>query len=310
VRTHSAVETDGDISVSVIVPSYNSAQAIGLCLDNLNQQLKTVSAEIVVVDSSNDTLTREIIGQFHAVRQILLDARCSPGESRNRGAREAKGKLLLFIDADVILSFGGIAAAWEHYREGNTVFGGAISLSKHSSPQPAASLEHLVFNSECGRLRKPTKRKNLSSACLAIEKKLFLEAGGFADIPRMQDLELTERLKKSGHTLHFFPDIHCYQVQTSSLISVLRKIFINGHNIVAIRYRPQTWWHQFRLFLLAPLFAAAKFTRIAVRFLRYGTLWEKLLTILFSRLFCLSAALYGLGMMSAAVRNRGVSTHR
>ena len=62
--------------------------------------------------------------------------------------------------------------------------------------------------------------------------------GGFADIPRMQDTELTERIRNSSGTqLGFEPSVVGYQIQDSNLKKVLKKIYITGNNIYFLRYQ-------------------------------------------------------------------------
>src|ERR1700686_1180601 len=93
------------IKVSFIIPSYNSYQTI-------NRTLKSVFAlksfenviDVIVVDSSDDVITRELLKDVEkALKIVLLDKKTSPALGRNIGAEQAQGELLCFIDSDVYL---------------------------------------------------------------------------------------------------------------------------------------------------------------------------------------------------------------
>lgn len=86
--------------VSIIVPTKNEEANI----DNLLKSIKSQTykkIEIIVVDNNSDDNTRKIASKYTS--KIYLK---SPERSRQRnfGAQKAKGKYLLFLDADMVLS--------------------------------------------------------------------------------------------------------------------------------------------------------------------------------------------------------------
>src|ERR1700730_14803113 len=105
---------DGAIpEVSIIVPARNEEGNIGACLESLTAQTD-VPSEIIVVDDSSSDRTREIVERFAGVR--LLGAEPLPGADAVRldsrrtgknnaliaGAKEARGKGLVFTEADTV----------------------------------------------------------------------------------------------------------------------------------------------------------------------------------------------------------------
>ena len=156
-----------------------------------------------------------ICDQFSSVRLIKETKRFNPGGGRNIGAEHAVGDYLVFIDADVVLDATALSKIAMYAEQGVKVFGGALELDKQGKVTLTSYIEHYYFNHESQAKRNPTERANLSSALLIVCKSLFKQVNGFKDIPRMQDTELTERLLRMGHTLHFFPSIIGYQVQDS-----------------------------------------------------------------------------------------------
>ncbi|MCI5122138.1 MAG: glycosyltransferase, partial [Candidatus Electrothrix sp. AUS4] len=88
--------------ISIIIPTLNEEQRIGLCLDRLLQQVKKQDSriEIIVVDGgSTDRTAQEVL-----VRGIcLLHSKPGRGQQQHRGAEAARGKTLLFLHSDTNL---------------------------------------------------------------------------------------------------------------------------------------------------------------------------------------------------------------
>ena len=83
--------------ISVIIPFYQKHATLRRCLESIRFQ--GVQAEILVVDDgSMPPLNKEDFGEteFYVIHQ----ENAGPGSARNRGAAEAKGRYLLFLDAD------------------------------------------------------------------------------------------------------------------------------------------------------------------------------------------------------------------
>lgn len=81
---------------SVIIPTYNEAKNIGSLLSDLKKQT-TQDFEIIVADNNSKDDTQKIAKKYKA--RIVKGG--LPGPGRNNGAAHAKGKWLVFLDADV-----------------------------------------------------------------------------------------------------------------------------------------------------------------------------------------------------------------
>ena len=86
--------------VSVIVPTWNEAKCLPALLESLRAQARP-PVEILVADSGSTDGTQELARAKGAI--VLEGERKGPGEGRNRGARAARGDLLVFVDADCIV---------------------------------------------------------------------------------------------------------------------------------------------------------------------------------------------------------------
>lgn len=85
--------------VSVVIPTYNSAQFIGEALRSVfDQTFKDY--EIIVVDDGSTDQTKEVIHRYgNKIRYIFQEQR-GPANARNRGIRDSLGQYIAFLDAD------------------------------------------------------------------------------------------------------------------------------------------------------------------------------------------------------------------
>ncbi|MDG4765882.1 glycosyltransferase family 2 protein [Solwaraspora sp. WMMD406] len=87
--------------VSVVVPMYNDSRTIDLCLASVATQTYPAHEIIVVDDASTDDSA--VRAARHACTLVRADRNGGPGAARNLGVRHAKGDVVFFIDADMIM---------------------------------------------------------------------------------------------------------------------------------------------------------------------------------------------------------------
>ncbi len=86
---------------SVVVPTRDRPAALARCIDALERQTVADAIEVLVVDDSSrdGAAVVEAVGRSPRARLVLAQGR-GPAAARNRGADEARGKTLLFVDDD------------------------------------------------------------------------------------------------------------------------------------------------------------------------------------------------------------------
>lgn len=92
--------------ISVIIPTYNEKEYIQRCIQSLVLQTEK-NLEILIIDdgSTDDTrkVIRKILRTYKGFKiKVIFQSHKGPGEARNFGARKANGKILVFVDADMI----------------------------------------------------------------------------------------------------------------------------------------------------------------------------------------------------------------
>src|SRR3954451_23034976 len=92
--------------VSVIIPCHNEEKHIGECLNSLlDQTLPADKYELIVIDDGSSDHTVSIVKGYVAKNpgriSYLQQNHAGPALARNKGAWEAAGKVLAFLDADM-----------------------------------------------------------------------------------------------------------------------------------------------------------------------------------------------------------------
>jgi len=102
--------------VSIVIIAYNEERFIGKTLESIKCQTYR-NFEVILVDDHSEDDTVRIVSTFQkafALKVVQKDVRgCS--RSRNFGAANANGKIILFLDADIILPEDFLEKALERF---------------------------------------------------------------------------------------------------------------------------------------------------------------------------------------------------
>jgi glycosyltransferase involved in cell wall biosynthesis len=85
--------------VSVIIPTYNSAEFIIQALDSVLNQTYT-NYEVIVIDDGSTDNTRQILEPYQFKINYIYQKNQGVAAARNKGIEVAKGELIAFLDAD------------------------------------------------------------------------------------------------------------------------------------------------------------------------------------------------------------------
>jgi hypothetical protein len=198
--------------VSVIVPARNEGACLAACLESLVGQ-RGVEYEVIVVDDHSTDRTREIAERF-PVRVISADplpdgwtGKCNAVWT---GAKAAKGKWLLFTDADTRHASNSIGSG---LHEAEADGAGLLSYSPKQEVRSFAerALMPVVF-AELAATYRPRDVCNPASPVAAangqyllIRRDVYDVVGGHAAVAAeiLEDVELAKRVKKAGYKLSF-----------------------------------------------------------------------------------------------------------
>jgi GT2 family glycosyltransferase len=212
-------------NISVIIPVYMGGAQFERCIQSMVSTVPEPLEIIVVADGEGDGSWRcaEKLGA-----QILkTPSNGGPARARNLGARAARGDILLFIDADILVPrdiFGLIAALFEENPGTVAAFGSYDDSPGESNflSQYKNLLHHYVHQS--GKEDAST----FWAGCGAVRRDEFLRLGGFNEAyrrPCIEDIELGYRLKKAGHSITLAKSVQVKHLKRWDVSSLLRADF-------------------------------------------------------------------------------------
>lgn len=173
------------INLSIIIPVLNEAK-------NLRNTLKNVhlsdSEELIVVDGGSTDATIAIAREF---TDNVFTTRTGRATVMNFGAGRAQGDILLFLHADCILPESAFTLIREVLGNGN-IAAGAFTLRIDDARTRFRIIETFA------NLRAGLTSYMYGDQGMFLRRETFKNIGGFADIPLMEDIEISMRLKKVG----------------------------------------------------------------------------------------------------------------
>ena len=194
-------------NISVIMPVYNGRTLIGRSLPPLiEMQRRGEVSEVIVVDDTSSDDTAAMAAKLGA-RVMPSGGRLGPGGARNVAAAQARGAMLWFVDADVVVHED---AALELQRA--LLEPGVTAVFGSYDDQPPAQnflsqYKNLVHHFYHHRGR--SEAATFWAGCGAVRKDAFLAVGGFDLVrytrPSIEDIELGYRLRAAGGRILLWP---------------------------------------------------------------------------------------------------------
>jgi len=209
--------------LSIIVPVCNNPRDLRESLAALIADAGPES-EIIVVDDASTDETRAVAAEHDGVRVLRLARNSGPSSARNLGAREAKGDILFFVDADVVVARGAVSRVvrtLDEHPEVAAVFGSYDD--KPRAPGLVSQYRNLLHHyvHQRGQIGAST----FWGACGAIRRSVFEAVGGFDEerYPRcIEDIELGYRLRRAGHRIVLDKNLQGTHLKRWTLRSVIR----------------------------------------------------------------------------------------
>ncbi|GBO53799.1 glycosyltransferase [Pseudanabaena sp. lw0831] len=169
--------------VSVIVPTYNSADFLEPCLKSILEQCYE-KTELIVVDNSSDDNTQMIAKRYTEHVYNKGDERSA---QRNFGVHQSSGEYVLMIDSDMVLTKGVVRACVEVIQK---------DLQLKALIIPEESFGEGVW-AKCKKLERSFySGVDWQEASRFFDKNAYLEAGGYDEaMTGWEDYDLPNRIE-------------------------------------------------------------------------------------------------------------------
>ena len=220
-RVRAMTETDA-VTVSIVVPVYNGGEQFRACLTGL-AALAPRPLEIIVVANGDTDGSGDLAVSFGA-KVIRVPTPSGPGLARNLGSQVARGSILFFVDADVVVPRDAVARVANLFAQDPTL--DAVIGSYDDAPGDAGFLSqyrnllhHYVHQ------QGQEEASTFWGACGAIRQEVFTARGGFSDryrTPSIEDIELGYRLREAGARIKLCKSLQVKHLKRWTAFSVIR----------------------------------------------------------------------------------------
>jgi glycosyltransferase involved in cell wall biosynthesis len=210
--------------VSVILTVYNEEKLLEKNLSSLVVQTYK-PLEIIVVDDGSTDRSYEIAKKFST--KIIKQRHQGVGETRNLGAKKAKGIVIVFCDADIIYDKNYIRNLVK------PIFKKKIIGTFHNDEFVAnpenkwAKCWNINDHVPLGRRQHPGLKESIYFR--AIKRREFLKVGGFDNVGYFDDRFLVEKL---GEKAKVAPKAICYHYNPDSAWDVFLMARYLGKGLV------------------------------------------------------------------------------
>ena len=213
--------------ITIVIPAHNEAAYVEAALASVvTQDVSLRMLECVVVDNaSTDETTRvaDVFAARHAALDLRVISEPSLGVARakNRGAGQATGDILLFLDADSRMTSGLARDIITRYRAGAPA--GSIRIIADSDSRVERGFFDLM---EVGAIL-----FGIRSQMFYCDRALFLELGGFDETLQLaEDLEFLRRVKEH---LRQKGDGVVSHIRTSAILTSPRRLRTRPYHLGA-----------------------------------------------------------------------------
>ncbi len=190
--------------ISVVIPAHNAVGTLDECLQAIHQSNYT-DYEVIVVDDASTDSTEQVAAR-HGCRIVRLEQNVGAARAKNLGASEARGDVILFTDADIVLQPDTLGLIADNLKDPSVtgvvgLLGRRLRYSNFSS-----QFKNLWMHHTYTRLASSEGERGVGlfyTSIAAIRKDIFEQLGGFDPHYRgasvTEDIEFGQRLLSASH---------------------------------------------------------------------------------------------------------------
>lgn len=225
--------------VTVVVPAFNAAATLPLCLRALAaQDYPRDRYEVIVVDDGSTDDTAAIAAA--AGVQVIRQANAGPAAARNAGIAAAAGEIILFTDADCSPLPDWIRQMVAPLA--NDEIAGVKGSYRTRQREVVARLAQCEFEERYDRLERRPTIDFVDSYAAAFRAEVLRRAGGFDPAfphANNEDVDLSYRLARLGYRFVFNRRAMVYHRHVASWQGYFRLKIRRGYwRIMALKMHP------------------------------------------------------------------------
>ena len=219
------IATDYNPLVSVVIPVKNGQSTLDNCLRSIKRSYYK-NIEVIVVDDHSTDKTIEVAKNFNCRIIETMEGK-GANSARNLGARQAKGSLFVFVDADIMVTRETILGIVETLEEQYIDAVVGIYTAKHRHETFVSQYKNLWVR--YSYMKSPPGIDWLFGAISGIKREAFERIGGFniglVNQQGTEDIELGKRFSQANMNVVLDMDIEVEHLKHYTIRSFINNEF-------------------------------------------------------------------------------------
>ena len=221
--------------ISIITPSYNRVDELKYLYNSLQEQSVDLKLfEFIVSDDGSTDSTEETVKHWQTESnfpiKFITQENQGPGAARNHGLENSEGELILFIDSDCEAHSDWIQTIYEEYLNDSFDACGGPDGAKDdfTTLQKAidfAMTSFITTGGMRGHSEKMMAKFFPRTHNMGLKRSVYEKVGGFGDLRHGQDIELSNRIRKSGARIKFLINAVVYHRRRTSIKQFFKQVF-------------------------------------------------------------------------------------
>jgi len=213
---------NAEFDISIVVSSYNRENKVRQTIDSIfkNDLSVFTAVELIIIDDGSPQPVENVLPSAEQIppritMRFIKQPNSGIGATRNRGFREARSRLVLFLDDDIILEPDTIKKIYEAEEEhpGAVIFGNYPFISHNS--ESLHQFARLLFNYDDITIQKEFEKVDaITSGLLCVNKERLGNPQNFyrddMTVPAAEEHEVIARFSKMG-----IPIFHAKHIVTT-----------------------------------------------------------------------------------------------
>jgi glycosyltransferase involved in cell wall biosynthesis len=217
---------------SIIVPVYNRPNEVDELLQSLCQQT-VKDFEVLIIEDGSIKTCKDVCDKYANILVLHYHAKenSGPGQSRNYGAKRAKGEYVIILDSDVVLPNTYIEAIDKSLTSEIIAFGGPDAAHPSFTPiQKAISYSMTSFFTTGGIRGGKAKLDKFypRSFNMGIRRDVYLQLGGFTKMRFGEDIDFSYRIVEAGYRPQLFPEAWVWHKRRTDFRKFFRQVYNSG----------------------------------------------------------------------------------
>lgn len=230
--------------VSILIPCFNEEQSLENCVNSLLRQ-NYKNCEIIIIDDGSLDRTSLIAEQLESdYDNVFFVSKENGGKASalNRGLMEARGSIIVCIDADSVFLTNTVAQIIRCFEDESidAVCGNVKVVNRDNHFGKNQALEYISgLNIERRSFDIFKSIPVIPGAIGAFRRKVIEEVNGYSDETLVEDMDLTIELGVYGYRVVYCPDALAYTEAPETLRSLYKQRYrwTYGRFQVLYKYR-------------------------------------------------------------------------